>query len=239
MPGVRVERNDTEYEARLRRGNVTDYGTRWIEVRRDGLWFRIKPDDIPGIIHVLGAIWDAIVDEDLRPPSCIFCGEEFETVDDAERHHAEEHADRAWSGGDGFDAYKYEIDPEGTIARLREQDRIRTDGGADDIGWFAVTMQAKKSDGSPISDGGIHLSVEPDGFDVEIRDGGVVIVTFPDADTNTESLLIFDPDAFEQFLRALREGRTEMECPHCGEINDREAVKHQGVCWNCRGEIPL
>lgn len=122
LPGVRVEEAGKEFRGRLKRGGVRDYDSRWACIERDGLRFRMRADDIPGAIAALEALWEAIIEDELRTPCCIYCGEELASVEDARDHHDERHEGRdRVDGGDGFEVYKYAADPNGTIQRLREE----------------------------------------------------------------------------------------------------------------------
>lgn len=134
LSGVRVESAGKEYRGRLKRGGVQDYDSRLVQIESDDLRFQIRPYDIPGAIAALKALWEAIAEEELHTPNCIYCGEEMDSVEQARNHHSDWHEDRAGhQDGDGFDSYKYEADPNGSIQRLRDAKRRSSQsGGGDD-----------------------------------------------------------------------------------------------------------
>lgn len=132
LHAVRVQEVGKEYRGRLKRGGAQEYDKRLVQIESDGLHLQLHAHDIPGAIAALEALWEAIAEEELLTPSCIYCGDKLSSVKDARKHHAESHADRpGHQDGDGFDAYKYEADPNGSIQRLRNVNR-RTDGTGND-----------------------------------------------------------------------------------------------------------
>lgn len=128
MRRIVLETNEHAFEGRVRRGGVQEHDRRYVSVSRHPEGYRsdpsyqllkIRPRDLNPLIEILTQLRDALAEDDLRTPDCVYCGEGLADADEAEQHFEERHEDR--SPPSEYQREWYVPDPNGELAAAVEE----------------------------------------------------------------------------------------------------------------------